>query len=178
MRHSSASRAAVRTTIRRAATIAASAVLLIGPLTATANAAPADQTPDLPPELVEAVQRDLGLTPEQYLERAARAQELNSYARDFRAERPSDFAGAWMSDDGNPVVAVTNRDAARQPSRTATRPRSHPSRPMVSNRPSQNSTAGSLHCRARCRRRSTTRRSMCSTTRSSSTSSTRLSAAR
>lgn len=114
MRHSSASRAAVRTTIRRAATVAASAVLLIGPLTATANAAPADQTPELPAELVEALQRDLGLTPEQYLERAARAQELNTYARDFRAERPSDFAGAWLNADGNPVVAVTNRDAARQ----------------------------------------------------------------
>jgi streptogrisin C len=114
MRHSSASRAAVRTTIRRAAVVAASTVLLIGPLTATANAAPQDQAPELPAELVEAVQRDLGLTPEQYLERASRAQELNSYARDFRAERPSDFAGAWMNADGNPVVAVTNREAARQ----------------------------------------------------------------
>lgn len=116
MRQSSASRAAVSSTVRRLAVAAASAVLLAGPLTSTAHAAPAEQlpAPELPVELVDALQRDLNLTPEQYLERAARAQELGDYARSFRAERPSDFAGAWLGEDGRPVVAVTNDDAARQ----------------------------------------------------------------
>ncbi|MEE2034306.1 S1 family peptidase [Rhodococcus chondri] len=116
MRQSSASRAAVRSTARRIAVAAASAVLLVGPLTTTAHAAPAEQlpAPELPAELVEALQRDLNLSPEQYLERAARAQELGDYARSFRAERPSDFAGAWLGEDGQPVVAVTNSEAARR----------------------------------------------------------------
>jgi len=104
-----ASRAAVRSTVRRVAAVAASAALLAGPLATVAHAEP---TPALPPELVEAVQRDLGLSPEEYLDRAARAQELGDYARSFRAERPDDFAGAWLSQDGESVVAVTNREAA------------------------------------------------------------------
>ncbi|SEC28075.1 hypothetical protein SAMN04490240_1428 [Rhodococcus pyridinivorans] len=116
MRLSSASRAAVRSTTRRVAVAAASAVLLAVPLSATANAAPAEQLPsaELPAELVEAIQRDLGLTPEEYLDRAARAQELGDYARDFRSERPSEFAGAWLGEDGKPVIAVTNPEAAEK----------------------------------------------------------------
>lgn len=116
MRLSSASRAAVRSVSRRVAIVATSALVLAAPFGATANAAPAQQlpVPELPAELVEAIQRDLGLTPEEYLDRAARAQELGDYARDFRAERPSDFAGAWLGEDGRPVVAVTSRDAAEK----------------------------------------------------------------
>jgi len=116
MRHLPASRAAVRSTARRVAVAAATAVLLAGPLTTTAHAAPTEQlpAPDLPTELVEALQRDLNLSPQQYLDRAARAQELGDYARTFRAERPTEFAGAWLGEDGQPVVAVTNRDAAQQ----------------------------------------------------------------
>ncbi|MGB7235515.1 MAG: S1 family peptidase, partial [Rhodococcus sp. (in: high G+C Gram-positive bacteria)] len=40
-------------------------------------------------------------------------QELSTYASDFRASRPSDFAGAWIGPDGNAVVAVTTPDAAQ-----------------------------------------------------------------
>ncbi|UYP18438.1 S1 family peptidase [Rhodococcus sp. Z13] len=124
MRLSSASRAAARSTTRRGVVdttrrgvvAATSLVLLLGPLASAANAAPAEQAAaaDLPTELVEAVQRDLGLTPEEYLERAARAQELGSYARTLRSERPGDYAGAWLGEDGQPVVAVTSRDAAEK----------------------------------------------------------------
>ncbi len=76
----------------------------------------AEQLPsaELPAELVEAIQRDLGLSPEEYLDRAARAQELGDYARDFRSEHPSEFAGAWLGEDGKPVIAVTNREAAER----------------------------------------------------------------
>ncbi|NGP08281.1 protease [Rhodococcus sp. 14C212] len=116
MRHSSASRAAARTTVRRVVVAAASALLLAGPLAATAHAAPAEQLPadQLPAELVEAISRDLKISADEYLERSDRAQELADYARSFRAERPEDFAGAWLGTDGQPVVAVTNPDAARQ----------------------------------------------------------------
>ena len=114
MRHSSASRAAARSTARRLAVAAASALLLIGPFNATAQADPASE---LPAELVEAVQRDLNMSADEYLERSARAQELGEYARDFRSERPADFAGAWINRSGEPVVAVTNSDAAQQAER-------------------------------------------------------------
>ncbi len=115
MRLSPASRAA-RSTARRVAVAAASAVLLVGPLTTVAHAAPAEQlpVPDLPTELVDAITRDLGLSPEEYLDRAARAQELGDYARSFRAENPDDYAGAWLGSDGQAVVAVTNHDAAEK----------------------------------------------------------------
>ncbi|MGB3772995.1 MAG: S1 family peptidase [Rhodococcus sp. (in: high G+C Gram-positive bacteria)] len=68
----------------------------------------------LPTELVDAVQRDLQMSPQEYLDRASQAQRLRSYADDFRRERPTEFAGAWIGEDGVPVVAVTTTEAARQ----------------------------------------------------------------
>ncbi|NKT04588.1 protease [Rhodococcus hoagii] len=115
-----APRAAVHSFARRVAVVGSSALLVLVPLSASAQAEPAasgsqvsqlsaDQLPD---ELVEAITRDLKITPQEYLDRAARAQELVSYADDFRAERPHEFAGAWMALDGHPVVSVTTAEAA------------------------------------------------------------------
>nr|WP_170949105.1 S1 family peptidase [Rhodococcus sp. 06-621-2] len=102
----------------RAAVLCSTAFLSIGLFSAPASADPvADvvQSPvdQLPRELADAVVRDLKISPQEYLDRAARAQELSTYASDFRASRPSDFAGAWIGPDGNAVVAVTS-DAAAQ----------------------------------------------------------------
>ncbi|MRH93169.1 protease [Nocardia sp. SYP-A9097] len=101
----------------RAATIAFASTVLVGPLFAAipAGAEPADQlaADKLPAELVQAIQRDLKMTPAEYLDRAAKAQQLRDYAREFRSERPEDFAGAWMGTDGKPVLAVTSLDAAK-----------------------------------------------------------------
>ncbi|WP_067852301.1 S1 family peptidase [Nocardia shimofusensis] len=111
MRKLVARRAAVR-----AASLGVAATVLLAPLsgTASANPAPGQLSADaLPAELVEAISRDLKMTPTEYLDRAARAQQLRTYASDFRAERPDDFAGAWIAADGKPVVAVTSADAAR-----------------------------------------------------------------
>ncbi|MBF6068930.1 protease [Nocardia farcinica] len=111
MRKLVARRAAVR-----AASLGVAATVLLAPLsgTATADPVPGQLSADsLPAELVEAIARDLKMTPTEYLDRAARAQQLRDYAQDFRAERPDDFAGAWMGADGKPVVAVTSADAAR-----------------------------------------------------------------
>ena len=93
-------------------------VLGTGFSAAVATAAPIENGPAqlpanrLPAELVAAVQRDLHLSPQEYLDRAAAAQQLRSYADDFRQQNPADFAGAWMGDDGVPVVAVTTTEAA------------------------------------------------------------------
>ncbi|WP_179277911.1 S1 family peptidase [Rhodococcus sp. 14-2470-1a] len=102
----------------RAAVLCSTAFLSIGLFSVPASADPvADvvQSPvdQLPRELADAVVRDLKISPQEYLDRAARAQELSTYASDFRASRPSDFAGAWIGPDGNAVVAVTS-DAAAQ----------------------------------------------------------------
>lgn len=104
----------------RAAVVGASAMLLLFPFSTAAQADPVTQ-PDsttqlsadaLPAELVEAITRDLKISPQEYLDRAAKAQELGSYAEDFRAEHPDGFAGAWIGLDGQPVVAVTTTEAA------------------------------------------------------------------
>src|SRR5690606_12541985 len=106
---------------RRAAVKAAviSSAVFLTPLfgAVPAHAEPASQqlrAEDLPPELVQAVSRDLHMSPEEYLDLAARAQELQEYAADFRAERPDVFAGAWMTPEGKPVVAVTSPAAAKE----------------------------------------------------------------
>jgi hypothetical protein len=103
----------------KAATVAFASTAFLSPwFTAIpAPAAPAPETQlsadQLPPELAQAVQRDLKMTPAEYLDRAARAQQLRDYAREFHAERPDEFAGAWLSSDGKLVMAVTSVDAAR-----------------------------------------------------------------
>ncbi|MCM6777290.1 S1 family peptidase [Nocardia sp. CDC159] len=112
MRKLSARRATVKT-----AAVAFASTVLLGPLlTAPAQASPAPSQPSadqLPPELAQAISRDLKMTPAEYLDRAAQAQQLRDYARQFRAERPEEFAGAWLGPDGKPVMAVTSIDAAR-----------------------------------------------------------------
>ena len=121
MRTSQAPRAAVQSLARRVAVVGSSTLLLAVPLTTSAHAAPAGTSgasitqlsaAELPAELTAAITRDLGISPQEYLDRAARAQQLDSYASDFRAEHPEEFAGAWMDADGHPVVAVTTTAAA------------------------------------------------------------------
>ncbi|BCK59063.1 S1 family peptidase [Nocardia wallacei] len=107
-----------RATVKAAAAAFVSTVL-VGPWLGTSPAL-ADPTPEvaqltadqLPAEMAQAISRDLKMTPAEYLDRAARAQQLRQYARDFRSERPDEFAGAWLAADGKPVVAVTSLDAA------------------------------------------------------------------
>lgn len=120
MRIPLAPRAAVHSFARRVAVVGSSALLVLVPFTSSAQATPAPSgseitqlsADELPADLVEAIARDLKIGPQEYLDRAARAQELVSYADDFRAERPEEFAGAWMGLDGHPVVSVTTTEAA------------------------------------------------------------------
>ncbi|MFC4123665.1 S1 family peptidase [Nocardia rhizosphaerae] len=108
---------------RRAAVKAASAgfaaTVLLAPLLgsglATAEpAAPAQLPTDaLPAELVTAISRDLGMSATEYLDRAARAQQLREYATEFRSANPDTFAGAWLTPEGKAVVAVTDAEAGK-----------------------------------------------------------------
>lgn len=105
----------------RAAAVGASAMLLSFSLSGTAQADPVTHTgieqlsaDELPDELVEAITRDLNISPEEYLDRAAEAQKLGSYADEFRQQHPHEFAGAWLGLDGKPFVAVTSSAAAQR----------------------------------------------------------------
>ena len=107
-----------RATIKAAA-IAFVSTALVAPWSISVPAA-ADPAPDteqlaadqLPPQMAEAIGRDLKMSPAEYLDRAAAAQQLRSYAHEFRSERPDEFAGAWLGQDGKPTVAVTSPAAA------------------------------------------------------------------
>ncbi|MFQ6328404.1 S1 family peptidase [Nocardia sp. CWNU-33] len=100
----------------KAAAVGCAATVFLAPFLGitSASATPTQLTAEnLPAELVQAISRDLKMTPAEYLERSARAQQLSEYARDFRSERPDSFAGAWIGTDGRPFVAVTSVDAAK-----------------------------------------------------------------
>jgi hypothetical protein len=112
------SAAAVRT-----AAVGAGAAVLLAAVAATGSAGPATAAPQpaapvqlspsaLPPELVAAIRRDLRMSPKEYLDRAAKAQQLAAYARRFHAQHPTEYAGAWIAADGKPTIAVTNPSAA------------------------------------------------------------------
>lgn len=101
----------------RAAVLASAALLPAGVLAQAAPTADAPQAPQLPVELVDAIARDLKLTPQQYLERAEAAQRLGVYADGLRGSDPHTFAGSWISTDGHPMVAVTTTEAAEKVAR-------------------------------------------------------------
>lgn len=108
---------------RRAAMIGSAALLLLAPTAALAQAAPAEPAATvapaatLPPELVAAIQRDLGLTPEQYLAKADAGQRLVEFAEAMRTKFPDSFAGAWLDPSGNPLIGLADgkgKDDARK----------------------------------------------------------------
>ncbi|WP_433591490.1 Ig-like domain repeat protein [Nocardia sp. CA-145437] len=102
---------------RRAAMIGATALLVAAPAVSLVHAEPdAPASPALPAALVAAIQRDLGLTPAQYLERADAGQQLAAFADSMRAKFPESFAGAWLDQAGAPMIGVAagpDRAAAR-----------------------------------------------------------------
>jgi len=90
-------------------TVALSALAVTG----TGQAAPTEPSASgLPADLVAAVQRDLHLTPQEYLARADAAQQVAGYASELRRADPGSVGGARLDVDGTPVVAVTSAEAA------------------------------------------------------------------
>ncbi|MEV6770599.1 S1 family peptidase [Nocardia sp. NPDC051030] len=90
----------------RSAAIAAAALLISGPLAASAHAEPA--TPDLPAELIAAIQRDLKISPADYVARADLAQQVAAFATTAQRQFPNVFAGAWLNEAGKAVVALSD----------------------------------------------------------------------
>ncbi|MEV0080441.1 S1 family peptidase [Nocardia neocaledoniensis] len=114
MRKLVARRAAVKAVSAGFAATVLLAPLLGSGIASAEPAAPTQLSADaLPAELATAISRDLGMTPSEYLDRAARAQQLRDYATEFRAANPDTFAGAWMTPEGKAVVAVTDAEAGK-----------------------------------------------------------------
>lgn len=105
--------------ITAAATPAGAAPTVTG---AQPGAAAVDPRPD-PAEVVAALRRDLGLTPDRAAARLAVATAAAATERDLRATLGAAFGGAWLDGHGNPVVAVTDPAAAHTARRTGTRVR-------------------------------------------------------
>ncbi|SEK96172.1 Ig-like domain repeat protein [Rhodococcus maanshanensis] len=97
-----------RTRARRAAMIGTAALLLAAPCATLAQAEPTPPAPALPEDLVAAIQRDLRLSPEQYLDRAQTGQELATFADTLRGKFPTAFAGAWLDKTSTPLVGLAD----------------------------------------------------------------------
>ncbi|MFE3226651.1 S1 family peptidase [Nocardia sp. NPDC059228] len=99
----------------RTAAIAATTVLVAGPLAASAHAEPATPaTPDLPAELVTAITRDLKISPQDYLQRADIAQKAATFATTAQRQFPGVFGGAWLDETGKAIVALAPGDSLDQ----------------------------------------------------------------
>lgn len=99
---------------------ASAAFLLFGPTMAAADAQPAPA--DLPAQLIEAVTRDLKISPDEYLRRADVAQQVAAFSTTAQRQFPQVFAGSWLSDQGNAVVALSpgpGTDQAREAAQSA-----------------------------------------------------------
>ncbi|MEV4627123.1 S1 family peptidase [Micromonospora sp. NPDC049523] len=76
-----------------------------------------------PTEVLTALRRDLGLTPEGAAARLAVATVAARTERDLRTTLGSAFGGAWLDGRGNPVVAVTDPAAVQTARRPGTQVR-------------------------------------------------------
>ncbi|MGW5385426.1 S1 family peptidase [Nocardia sp. NPDC003963] len=102
--------APARKRMQRAAVAASAAVLLFGP-TVVSSAAP-DPGIGLPADLVAALNRDLHISPEEYLQRADTAQQVAAFATTAQRQFPQVFGGAWLDEQGRGVVALANGPGA------------------------------------------------------------------
>lgn len=100
----------------RGAAVLGTAIVVAALATGGADAVPVppQRSPEvaLPAELVAALERDLHMSPHEYLERAEAAQDVAEYASDLRRSDPAAVGGAWLAADGTPTVAVTTQPAA------------------------------------------------------------------
>lgn len=89
------------------------AFLAIAALSATADAAPVPAPPasDLAPEMLTALQRDVGLSADTAMARLAADRQASDTGSTLRKRMPSSFGGAWIT-EGKLVVGVTDSKSA------------------------------------------------------------------
>ena len=62
------------------------------------------------PQMLVAIQRDLGLSPTEAVDRLVREEAATRLEQKLRQRLGADFAGAWLTDEQQLVVAVTDPD--------------------------------------------------------------------
>lgn len=77
----------------------------------------------LAPGMLDAMQRDLHLTPGQAVTRLAREEAASHTEQELRADLGAGFAGAWLTDDQRLMVAITDRRHAQRVQAQGGRPR-------------------------------------------------------
>jgi streptogrisin C len=115
-----------RTTLgqRRKIAVAAAVVAAAGAAVAFTLPSMAGTTPQaakapagssgVSPQILAAMQRDLGLSADQAVARLKRGKWASGVSSKLSAQTGSDFAGAWLAADGTTLkVAVTSADAAK-----------------------------------------------------------------
>ena len=87
------------------------------------DTAPRVAAGDVSPQLLAAMKRDLGLDGDQARARLKRAAWASRVSSTLAVQTGSDYAGAWLADDGMTLkVAVTDRGAAKQVSAAGAEP--------------------------------------------------------
>lgn len=103
---------------RRAALAGCASLLLLLPASGLAAAEP-EPAATLPAALVEAIERDLGISAEEFLTWSDSSQQLATAASELRRAFPGVFGGAWMQ-EGVPTVGLApGSDEVRQKLREA-----------------------------------------------------------
>ena len=101
--------------------------LFTGVASLSALASPAPQplsVPEASPEMLSAMQRDLGLTPEQSLRRMAVEALAAHTEKRLAAQLGDTFAGAWMNEEGTQlIVGITDEANAPQVLREGAQPK-------------------------------------------------------
>ncbi|WP_069165677.1 S1 family peptidase [Nocardia altamirensis] len=95
------------TRARRAALGCCVALAVAGSVGYPAAAVPEPDSAALPQGLIDAVKRDLGIDPAEYLQRVDITHRLAEFAKTARLAHPAAFAGIRM-DGGRPVVSLTD----------------------------------------------------------------------
>ncbi|TKX26038.1 alpha-lytic protease prodomain-containing protein [Elsinoe australis] len=88
---------------------------LLAALLPLINAAPTGSSPNLHPELLAAMKRDLGLDAGQATARVARELSAVDVIENLRTTAGASFAGAWVADNGNTInVGITDEALAAE----------------------------------------------------------------
>ncbi len=106
----------MRKLARHTAALGAAALLALSGASFAQAEPVSDQAAQLPIELIQALERDLKLSPDQYLQRSELGQKLAEWSVIARQAYPQVFAGAWLDEKGVPTVALAdgpNKAAAR-----------------------------------------------------------------
>ncbi|WP_159080120.1 S1 family peptidase [Nocardia suismassiliense] len=96
----------------RQAALMCCVALAAGSAAVPVSAAPPSGAISLPPSLIDALGRDLGIDAAEYARRVALTTRLSEFARSARIAHPAAFAGVRM-DGGRPIVSLTDGVSSR-----------------------------------------------------------------